>query len=448
MNLKLYRSATVGLIFDNFKILMDPWLTDGEYYGSWSHFPFFDLDKNLDEINSYDAIYISHIHPDHCSEKTLKRISKSIPIYIHAFHKKFLKLKLENLGFTVHEIENNKKIKLGANVEINIIAADNCNPELCFKHVGCAVFDGNKKNSQQIDTIAIINDKKNCVVNTNDAPYELSEEILNEITNQYQKIDLLLTGYSGAGPYPQCFPLLRSNEMILEGNKKREFFLNQAFNFIEKLKPLNYFLFAGTYTLSGPLWELEKYKGTPTFDEGVAYIDKKIQMSNLRNIKSININPGNEYNFDSESLLFKYITTSKEEIKNYAEKVLSLKKLDYEDDKIPNKENIINLSNLALSKFNNFKHITKSKFKTDVYISLYEDYIKISDNENKVSIEKRIDTDADYLYLKLNEKLLFNILKGPKYAHWNNADIGSHIKFYRNGNYKKDLHFCLNFFHS
>ena len=49
-------------------------------------------------------------------------------------------------------------------------------------------------------------------------------------------------------------------------------------------------------------------------------------------------------------------------------KKFSRLKLDYEDDKLPNKEEILNLSNLALSRFDNFKHITKSKFKTDVYL--------------------------------------------------------------------------------
>ena len=73
MKIKLYRSATVGITNKDFKILTDPWLVDGEYYGSWSHYPKFDFNKNLDEINSYNAIYISHIHPDHCSIQTLKK---------------------------------------------------------------------------------------------------------------------------------------------------------------------------------------------------------------------------------------------------------------------------------------------------------------------------------------------------------------------------------------
>ena len=73
MKIKLYRSSTVGLNLSGYKLLMDPWLTDGEYYGSWSHYPYYDLDKNINEINAYNAIYISHIHPDHCSDDTLKK---------------------------------------------------------------------------------------------------------------------------------------------------------------------------------------------------------------------------------------------------------------------------------------------------------------------------------------------------------------------------------------
>ena len=110
--IKLYRSATVGIESADFKLLVDPWLTDGEYYGSWSHYPAFDFEKNLNEINSYDAIYISHIHPDHCSDETLKKINKNIPIYILSYHSKFLKFKLEKLGFKVIEIENFESTKL------------------------------------------------------------------------------------------------------------------------------------------------------------------------------------------------------------------------------------------------------------------------------------------------------------------------------------------------
>ncbi len=205
MKIKLYRSSTVGLNLNGYKILMDPWLTDGEYYGSWSHYPYYDLDKNISEINSYNAIYISHIHPDHCSDDTLKKIKKEIPIYIHSFHSKFLKSKLERIGFKVFELENNKRTKLAEKAYLNILAADNCDPELCFKFTGCSDLTANKEHSQQIDTLSIIDDGKNVLMNVNDCPIELAQSTFKNIKKQYDKINILLTGYGGAGPYPLMF---------------------------------------------------------------------------------------------------------------------------------------------------------------------------------------------------------------------------------------------------
>ena len=222
MKIKLYRSSTIGLNLSGYKILMDPWLTDGEYYGSWSHYPYYDLNKNINEINSYNAIYISHIHPDHCSDGTLKKISKEIPIYIHSYHSKFLKLKLERIGFKVIELENNKRTKLDKNAYLNIFAADNCNPELCFKFSGCADFTAKEGHSQQIDTLSIIDDGKNVLMNVNDCPFELAQSTFNDIKKQYEKINVLLTGYGGAGPYPQCFENLEYSEKIIESEKKKK----------------------------------------------------------------------------------------------------------------------------------------------------------------------------------------------------------------------------------
>ena len=187
-----------GRVFDSLEVKslieasLDFWLTDGEYYGSWSHYPYFDIKKNLDEINSYDGIYISHIHPDHCSDKTLSLIKKNIPIFIHKFHAPFLKAKLERFGFKVIEIENGKTLNLKKNLNITIYAADNCNPELCYKFTGCAnILE--KKGSQQIDTMAVIDDNQNFILNTNDCPYDLSKEVLERIKSDFNKINVLLT---------------------------------------------------------------------------------------------------------------------------------------------------------------------------------------------------------------------------------------------------------------
>ncbi|PJC50554.1 MAG: Zn-dependent hydrolase, partial [Nitrosopumilales archaeon CG_4_9_14_0_2_um_filter_34_16] len=65
------------------KILCDPWLDGEEYLGSWAIYPPYDF--NPDNFTDVDFIYVSHIHPDHCSAKTLSKLNKDIPVLIHNF---------------------------------------------------------------------------------------------------------------------------------------------------------------------------------------------------------------------------------------------------------------------------------------------------------------------------------------------------------------------------
>ena len=99
MELKYLTSASVIITHNNVNILCDPWLVDGEYYGSWNHYP----KRNFipENFNFVDYIYISHIHPDHFSKKTLSKMDKKIPIIILNYYEKYLKKNLENLGFPI-----------------------------------------------------------------------------------------------------------------------------------------------------------------------------------------------------------------------------------------------------------------------------------------------------------------------------------------------------------
>ena len=52
-----------------------------------------------------------------------------------------------------------------------------------------------------------------------------------------------------------------------------------------------------------------------------------------------------------------------------------------------------------------------------------------------------------YVRLTLDTKLLKWILMGPKFAHWNVAENGSHISFDREPNvYERGLYYCLSYF--
>ena len=93
MNLNYYNNTATMVEHNGTKILFDPWLVGKAYYGSWTSYPELDIDmKSFDDV---DYIHISHIHPDHCHEETLKMISNDIPILIHNWDNKFVKMNLD-----------------------------------------------------------------------------------------------------------------------------------------------------------------------------------------------------------------------------------------------------------------------------------------------------------------------------------------------------------------
>ena len=451
MKVKLYRSATVGLDLGNFKILMDPWLTDGEYYGSWSHFPYYDLDKNLNEINSYDCIYVSHIHPDHCSEDTLKKISKKIPIYIHSYHSKFLKFKFERLGFNVIELENNKRTKLSTNAYLNIIAADNCNPELCYKFSGCADFTAKEGHSQQIDSISVIDDGKNVLMNVNDCPFELAQSTFNDIKKQYEKINVLLTGYGGAGPYPQCFENLNSEEKIIAAQSKEKQFLNQAINYIDEFKPNYYLPFAGTYTLTGKLSNLQTLRGVSTFDNAINFFENYYSSKNLsNNIRPLKLNAGSTFDLNIKEYDGNYQKINYEEYQSYIDLELSNKLLIYEKDEIPSFDEIYELSKKAHQKFLEKMLINNVSLKSDIFVKVNGKSLMLGKDKNLLVVksDEINQKSKKYVRYETDIRLLKRLLMGPRYAHWNNAEIGSHLKFFRKpNNFERNIYGSMVYFH-
>jgi UDP-MurNAc hydroxylase len=444
---KLFRSATVGISGKNFKLLIDPWLTDGEYYGSWFHYPKFNIKKNLDELNSFNAIYISHIHPDHSSVETLKLINKNIPIYILSYHSKFLKFKLENLGFKVIELEHGNKFTLDKDFNITLFAADDCDPQLCFKFYGCSI-PGIKDQTQQIDSLALMEVSNKKILNVNDSPFKLSEKVIKK-NKSLQNLDLLLTGYGGAGPFPQCFQNLSEKDKNKEAKKKEENFIKQSISYIQSTNTKNYIPFAGTYYLAGKLSKLQYKRGVPSIDETYNKIDKYLKSNSIKT-KSIKINLEATLSLKDFASSEKYKPLNSKLIKNYIKKI-SKRKLDYEKLKSPESNEIFALSQTAFERFINKKSQLNLNLRSDIFIKLKKNYIKINNILNKISLVKKADIkkSKSYVIYDLDDRLLKQILKGPKFAHWNNAEIGSHIKFYRKPNiFERNLYYAMSFFHN
>ena len=64
MKVRYIYSACVVIETEDLTLCCDPWFTPGAYNGSWYQYPPL-LKDPIDVIGRVNAIYISHIHPDH-----------------------------------------------------------------------------------------------------------------------------------------------------------------------------------------------------------------------------------------------------------------------------------------------------------------------------------------------------------------------------------------------
>ena len=448
MKLTYLKSAGVLIENNSTKILCDPWLVDGEYYGSWVHYP--PPDFVPEDFNDVDYIYISHIHLDHFSPKTLSRIKKNIPVLILNYTSKFLKKNLEILGFNVQELDHNQRIELNDGLYINILAADYCDPSLCYKQMGCAVVE-EKFGATHIDSMCVIDNGKQTIVNTNDCPFDIAKFSCFDIEKQYSKIDLLLVGYAGAGPYPQCFEILSDSQKLLEAEKKKMDFYHQAESYINLLKPKYYMPFAGRYTLAGNLADLNKFRGVPELEEAYTYFTTtdKIEQNNQ---KCIILNSQEHFNIDDGKPSKEYVIIDVNKKLGYIKEKLSKLKYDYENYNYPDIDEILELLPNCYYRFEKMRQ--EINFSSDTKLILDapgKNAICISCNGKGVSIllKTKICELERYVMFTVDPRLLIRLLRGPKFAHWNNAEIGSHIIFQRKPNeFERGLYYCICFFHS
>lgn len=404
MKFQFLRGACIIIEGANKRIMCDPWLTDGEYYGSWYHYPSYDW---KDDLSDLDYIYVSHIHPDHFSKATMERLPK-VPVLIHKFQTPFLRKNIEALGFEVRELPHNTPVDLGG-IKINIIAADDCDPEACQKFFGCSLPE--VKNTQ-IDSMAVFDDGKHVYVNANDCPYQLSRHMLPKIRLQYPEIDVLFVAYAGAGPYPQCFNY-GAHKMFKLAQAKKAAFLHHVVEFAKGLKAKQTFPFAGDYLLGARFTGLNKFRGVPSLWEVYSW---------LGNYKVPLIR-----------------TELNDRALDYANDNLWMKSLDYEKDPFPSYDDITRLINEAR------KRVLRKAEEIGFAITTQ---IVVEDAVHSWVVFDDIKYAPSNLTMNLDSRLLWRLLMGPKYAHWNNAEIGSHIMFSRSPDvFQRGLHHVLSFLH-
>ncbi len=380
-------------------------------------------------------------------KKTLGLLKdKSTPVVIHKFQSDFLKKKINFLGFDVIELAHGEKFFFDDQSFIQIFSADNCNPELCGRFFGCGNAEGDYL-QLNIDTLALFEDANgNRLLNVNDCPYELAcDTILSN--GLVDNIDVLLVGYAGAGPYPQCFYFSDESERIRAVLAKEKQFIDQAKQFVNLVCPKIFIPFAGTYFLGGKFADRNVSRGVPSIHDAGNRIKQGLQVnSELVVLEQLQKFRFKERLIDSSACVPFGLAQD-----DYIREIKSLK-YDYEYEFI-DAEILQNIEKNITKVVLRFQMKAKEMVfdsDTEIILGFGKDWgykFSTSMGVEKVMLENYFqDQSRQYVRLDLDIRLLDRLLSGPRYAYWNNAEIGSHLTYqHSSAQFERALYYCLCF---
>ena len=404
------------------KVLCDPWLVDGVFDGSWCHFP--KLTTTINDVRNVDAIYISHLHPDHFDERNFD-FEKSIPLIVLDHGLNFLIKKLTSLGYT-----NLIKIKNEETIDYKEFKLTMFSP--FAKHNFHEAKVGNL-----IDSALLISCEGVSALNANDNTPTI--EAASMLREKYGPVTLAMLNYNAAGPYPSCFDNLTEAEKITESDRVLERNFNHVKNVVQAMKPRYMLPFAGAYVLGGDLHFKNKYLGTTTWDECAKWLTN----SNIEPTKVVLLRENDTLNIEAGISDNKYEPVDVIEMKRYIQKDLSQLKYPYQLEAAPNKAQLFADIEKAAEGMGARMGRLGIASTFSVVLEVFFERYQIYPTYKPLLVDEEV---GDKLECKLDERLLRNIL--DRKSHWNNAEIGAHISLNRTPNkYDPDLHTGLQFFY-
>lgn len=407
-----------GIFYGNkgTKVLCDPWIVNGVFDGSWYHYP--PITTTLSNLEDVDAIYLSHVHPDHYDERYFD-FDKDIPIFVLDHGPNFLKNNLSRAGY-----KNLILIKDGETAPFNEFDVSLYAP--FAKHNFHDAKIGNI-----IDSAMVIKSGENTVLNANDNT--LTIDACHRLNDAHGPIDMAMLNYNAAGPYPSCFNNLTEEEKRSEHDRIILRNYDHMCSILQALKPSLALPFAGAYIIAGKQSHKNAYLGTSTWDACADYL----RTQNIPDTRLICLREHDTLDLDLKTVDKGYVPVDLEHMQRYISEDLPQKQYPYELDEAPDQQQLID--DIATASTRMLERMQRYKLELNTSIHLELEGLSIP-------IYLSAATQQRYLHCQLDNRLLRRILN--RASHWNNAEIGCHIEFERKPNfYEPDVHTALQFFH-
>lgn len=449
MQVQLFRSATVGIRSDGgTQILCDPWLTDGAYIGSWHHWPRLEGDEFESVLaRQWDAVYISHLHPDHFDRRFLAALGRRQPncrVVIPAFATPWLRRAVTNCGFPasrIVELESGRPLSVG-DVRLTVLRADHCNPELCGVATPC-----HQEAAQlaSIDSLALFEADGQSILNANDA---LAVSSVWRALQVVGHVDLLLGHFAGAGPYPQCFVDMNEEEKHKESNRVASDFAGRLANAAEVTRARFVLPFAGQYVLGGRLTDLNEWRSVWPMAKVQDFVQERT------NAQVITLAPFASFSLTAAEADDSWSEPSEESWQGYRD---SLRKVTFPYER---KEEFFWIPGPAVEAA--FARVVAAFEKSREYAAGSADCAIVLDMGASGSVAMEFlgrqcqlrspsELNSSNVTTIAGDPRLWRrlIVRRPNYSgftayHFNQAEIGSHFEWARQGSYREEFRF-LNF---
>lgn len=400
IEVRYYYSACVGLRTPDASVLCDPWFTEGAYDGAWYQFP--RLEKPLETIPRHDAVYISHIHPDHYDPTFLRAYRSRHPgvrfwIGAPAAGANILEAKMRRDGFSPEVVT---RIRVG-------------DSEWCILP--------NRVGPTPVDSALLVKHRGHVVANLNDNPFDAEQltEIREFVGDDELRIALL--PFTGAGPYPQTY--YRDPDTLREkaSAKKLDFF--DRYDALRRALSAGVNIpFAGQYILGGRLSELNAFRGVADAVEIL-----------VRDPRAIVLADGGHATIDSESLVASDARTEchPNAAMQRAIDAIATRPLDAERYFGALPVDAIPFERLLLAAYESA--LRRNLCDTTYYFSIRvgDRYFVFDTNRKRAWCEWRDEPfrEEPRSEIEIDPRYLYGLLTGV--FHWNNAEVGSQFRVHR-----------------
>lgn len=406
--MKVTHIANACCIYESsgYRILCDPWLTEGAFEGSWYHeHP---LRMKAEDLTFFDALYLSHIHPDHFDVATLKKLPKDVLVIIPKG--KFMEKPLKEMGYK------------------SILPLDDGEFHFCgpFKITMYHAFTGHPffptELGNRIDSAIVIEAEGQKILNANDNT--LDEKSARHLAFLFDGFDLAQLNYNCAGPYPACFPLINREEAhkkVLARN------ISHLCKVGEWLQTKAVEPFAGAYRLGGKLHEKNRYLGTMSAEDCKAAIPYYCKLG-VPPFETIVLEEGEIYDLTGGGIKTRYEHLKWSDSIHHAG-------YPYEFDSMPERDCRLEYFHSA------YKKLREKQCQLNIYPPA-----RVIINTLDCAVLSRTSKFTHEIRCTLDPRLFLRILKGE--SQWNHAEIGCHIEFERTPEfYLPDVHWLLNYLH-